>query len=181
MRPQERRARLEQLFAMVGLEARRLEEAQNALLSSRLSSLREVSAVEQAAVHKAQRDLEEARDKQRRLLRWSRELGPRTQVLVKQLGTLDSFLTQDMGRAVVWLTEALRALTKYSELRVAAAPPSTEASDEVGDGAVDETGGTTESAATSPQTRPSSVTTWTPTLSLNGATRLIQRSTCPNP
>lgn len=55
--------------------ARRLEEAQNALLSSRLSSLREVSAVEQAAVHKAQRDLEEARDKQRQL-RWSRELGP---------------------------------------------------------------------------------------------------------
>lgn len=78
--------------------------------------------------------------------------GTRTQVLVKQLGTLDSFLTQDMGRAVAWLTEALRALTKYSELRVAAAPPSTVAPEAVGDGAVVEPGGSTESAATSPQT-----------------------------
>ncbi|MBL9136306.1 MAG: hypothetical protein JNK85_10575 [Verrucomicrobiales bacterium] len=102
--------------------ARRLEEAQQALLSSRLSGLREASAVEQAAVHRAQRDLEEAREKQRRLKRWSRELGPRTQVLVKQLGTLDSFLAQDMSRAVAWLTEALRALADYSELRVGAGP-----------------------------------------------------------
>lgn len=131
--------------------ARRLEEAQNALLSSRLSSLREVSAVEQAAVHKAQRDLDEAREKQRRLSRWSRELGPRTQVLVKQLGTLDSFLTQDMGRAVVWLTEALRALAQYSELRVVAAPPSAQAPEVGGDRAGAGEAGATESAANSAQ------------------------------
>lgn len=100
---------------------RSLENAQQALLSSRLSDLREASAVEQAAVHRAQRELEEAREKQRRVRRWSRELGPRTQVLVKQLGTLDNYLTQDMTRAVAWLTDALRALAQYSELRVSAA------------------------------------------------------------
>jgi hypothetical protein len=115
--------------------ARRLEEAQQALFSSRLSSLREVSALEQAEVHKAQRELDEARDKQRRLARWRRELGPRTQVLVKQLGTLDSFLTQDMARAMAWLTEALRALAQYSELRAAAWPTSPEASRVAPDGA----------------------------------------------
>ncbi|MCC7374139.1 MAG: hypothetical protein IT581_05765 [Verrucomicrobiales bacterium] len=132
--------------------ARRLEEAQNALFSSRLSSLREVSALEQAAVHKAQRDLDEAREKQRRLSRWSRELGPRTQVLVKQLGTLDSFLTQDMGRAVAWLTEALRALAQYSELRVVAAPPSALTPEVVGDGTGAEEPGATKSAGNSAQT-----------------------------
>src|ERR1051325_7779255 len=67
----------------VRLRARKLEEAQQAVFSARLSDLREVSTAEQAAVQRAKRALAEAEEKLRLVKRWSLEFDHRVQPLVK--------------------------------------------------------------------------------------------------
>jgi hypothetical protein len=97
--------------------ARALEEAQQALLSARLSTFREATAMEQNAVHAARRALGEAEERLHRQRRWIREFGPRTDPLARQVAILDSVLSGDLGGAVAWLGEILRALEAYAELR----------------------------------------------------------------
>jgi hypothetical protein len=101
---------------------RRLEQAQQALMSARLSSLREVTAIEQSAVQRARRQLEASRERQRRTKKWSREFGPSTETLARQLTSLDSFLSQDMVKALAQLTEWTRILAEYTASRSAMAP-----------------------------------------------------------
>ena len=95
---------------------RDLDQAQQALLSARLSSLRDAATTEQAAVHRARRALERAREKNRRVKQWSRDFGPATESLVRQVAALDNFLAHDMVKAVARLTDILRQLETYSGL-----------------------------------------------------------------
>lgn len=110
--------------------ARILEEAQQALLSARISSFREATVVEQTAVHTARRALAEVEERLHRIRTWAREFGPRTDPLARQVGVLDTVLSQEAARGVAWLAEILRALEAYAELRPsasgAAAAPATE-------------------------------------------------------
>lgn len=109
--------------------SRDLEEAQQALLSARLSSFREATILEQTAVHTARRALEAAEDRLRRVRTWTREFGPRTDSLARQVGILDAVLSQELGGAVPWLTAVLGHLEAYAEVRpgggatAASAPP----------------------------------------------------------
>ena len=96
--------------------SRALEDAQQALFSARLSDLREAGAFEQAAVHRARRDLDHAEDKLRRIKRWTRELIPRTESLTRQVNALDTVFSHEMARAVAWLTEVVRHLDAYAEV-----------------------------------------------------------------
>lgn len=116
---------------------RALEEAQQTLFSARLSDLREAGAFEQAAVHRARRDLEHAEDKLRRIKRWTRELGPRTESLTRQVNALDTIFSQEMARAVAWLTEVVRHLDAYAEVRPSfeTDPPTPSAPGSEGEGA----------------------------------------------
>lgn len=102
--------------------ARALEEANQNLFSARLSSFRESTAVQQSAVHEARRSLAEAEDKLRRLRQWTRDFGPRTETLTRQILSLDNTLSQDGTRAVAWLTETLRRLEAYAESPTPAVP-----------------------------------------------------------
>ena len=97
--------------------ARILEEAQQALLSARISSFRDATVVEQTAVHTARRALTEVEDRLRRIKTWAREFGSRTDPLARQVGVLDTVVSQDAARGVAWLGEVLRALEAYTELR----------------------------------------------------------------
>ncbi len=92
-----------------------LEAAQQALLSARIATFREVTPVEQNAVHTARRSLNDAEERLRTVKRWIRELGPRTEFLARQLGSLDSALSQDVPRGIAWLTQAIHTLEAYSE------------------------------------------------------------------
>lgn len=92
-----------------------LEAAQQALLSARIATFRDATPVEQNAVHAARRSLEEAQDKLHTLKRWIREFGPRTEPLARQVGSLDSVLTQDVPRAIAWLTQVVRLLEDYAD------------------------------------------------------------------
>src|SRR5262245_40162431 len=62
-----------------------LEQAQQALFSAKLGSLSHELSLEQLAVHRAKRDLEEADTKLKVLKRWDREYDGRMQPLVKQM------------------------------------------------------------------------------------------------
>ena len=99
--------------------ARALEEAQQALFSSKLSNLREVSALEQMAVQRTKRALEEAEAKLRTLKQWNRVFDNRVGPLVKQMEKLHTVLANDMVQAVAFLTQAISTLEAYADI----APP----------------------------------------------------------
>jgi hypothetical protein len=99
--------------------SRALEEAQQALFSSKLSSFRETSASEQMAVQRAKRALDEADSKLRVLKQWSRVYDNRVDPLVKQMEKLHTVLAHDMVQAVAFLAQAVSTLDAYAEV----APP----------------------------------------------------------
>jgi hypothetical protein len=94
--------------------ARALDDAKQALFSAQVATLRGATSFEQAAVHKARQALSDAEDKLRRVKKWSREFGPRTEALTRQIGGLDSFLSHDMAKAVATLTDLVRTLEDYA-------------------------------------------------------------------
>lgn len=100
--------------------ARALEEAEAELFSSRLSSFREATAVQQLAVHKAKRALAEAEEKLDRVRKWNRDFENQADPLVKQVQGLHTFLVTDMAKAVAFLAQLIRTLEAYTE----ATPPS---------------------------------------------------------
>src|SRR5690349_3310663 len=67
-----------------------LEQAQQALFSSRLGILRKESSAEQFAVHRAKAAVAEADLKLRTVKKWSREFDGRVQPLVKQTEKLQT-------------------------------------------------------------------------------------------
>jgi len=110
-----------------------LEQAQQALFSSRVSALREASGAEQMAVQRAKRSLDEAAAKLQVLKKWNREFASQVEPLVKQLDKLHTFLSHDMLKAIAYLTQQVKTLDDYAGLTPASAsvtpppPPSGEA------------------------------------------------------
>jgi uncharacterized protein (UPF0305 family) len=99
-----------------------LEQAQQALFSARIASLREESAVEQMAFHRARRALDEAQDKLRVLKKWNREFESRVQPLVKQTEKLHTVLSSDVPQAVAYLNQVLNTLAAYAEAQLQGSP-----------------------------------------------------------
>jgi chromosome segregation ATPase len=110
---------------------KQLEEAQQALFSSRLGILKKETAVEQMAVHKAKRALEETEGKLRVLKKWVHEFDTRVQPLLKQVEKLQTVLTNDMTQALAYLSQTIQTLSAYAEVYAApeSSAPSTPASD----------------------------------------------------
>jgi hypothetical protein len=100
---------------------RALQEAQQALFSSKLASFRETSAAEQMAVQRAKRARDEAEEKLRVLKQWGRVFENRVDPLVKQMEKLHTVLAHDMVQAVAHLAQAVATLDAYAEV---AAPAS---------------------------------------------------------
>jgi vacuolar-type H+-ATPase subunit I/STV1 len=98
-----------------------LQEAQQALFSTKLSSLREAGSVEQMMVHRAKRALEEADAKLRVVKQWNRVFDNRVEPLVKQMEKLHTVLTNDMVQAAAFLAQAIDTLHAYAEITPAAA------------------------------------------------------------
>jgi hypothetical protein len=115
--------------------SRDLQEAQQALFSSRISKLREASAAEQMAVQRAKRALDEADAKLRAVKQWNRVFENRTSPLVKQMEKLHTVLAHDMVQAVAFLAQAISTLEAYADV---VPPPATGASPTGGSGAAPE-------------------------------------------
>ena len=92
-----------------------LEQAQQALFSSRLGALRKETAAEQFAVHRAKEAVVEADLKLRILKKWNRDFEGRVQPMVKQMEKLHMVLSNDMVKAVTYLNQAIKTLAAYAE------------------------------------------------------------------
>jgi hypothetical protein len=95
-----------------------LEQAQQALFSSRLGVLKRESSAEQFAVHRAKNAVAEADQKLRTIKKWDREFEGRTQPLIKQMEKLHSVFSNDMVQAVAYLTQAISTLAAYAETKL---------------------------------------------------------------
>jgi hypothetical protein len=102
------------------IRLRRLEEAKQELFTARLSPLEEANALQYMAVQKAERAVKEAEAKLAVLKRWNREMQNRTDPLTKQAEQLHGYLTGDMAKAVLHLTQVVKALEAYATVE---APP----------------------------------------------------------
>ncbi|MBI3853854.1 MAG: hypothetical protein HY298_26815 [Verrucomicrobia bacterium] len=100
---------------------RKLQEKQHELFSARMSSLREATQAENMAVLKAKRALNEAQAKLDLVKKWNRHYDNRVQPLAKDVDKLRDVLAVHMGKAVVYLTQAIRTLGDYADL----SPPET--------------------------------------------------------
>jgi len=94
-----------------------LHEAQQALFSARLGSLKQGTSSEQLLVQRAKRQVEDADTKLRVLKRWNRDYDGRVDPLVKQMEKLHTVLSNDMVKAVAYLTQAIGTLAAYSEIK----------------------------------------------------------------
>lgn len=98
------------------VRGRKLEEARAELFNAKLSQFQESTALQLMAVQRAERAAREAEAKLALLKKWDRELENRTDPLVKQVTQLHGFLTTDMGRAVAYLAQVVKALEAYADV-----------------------------------------------------------------
>ena len=96
---------------------RDLEQAEAELFSARLSRLQQATAAQYMAVHRAQHAVREAKEKQKLLKKWKRELENRTEPLAKLIDQLHGFLNSEMFRAVAYLAEVVETLQAYAEVQ----------------------------------------------------------------
>jgi hypothetical protein len=94
-----------------------LEQAQQALFSARLGVLRKETSAEQFAVHRAKAAVTQADEKLRTIKRWSRDFEGRVQPLVKQTEKLHTVFSNDMVQAIAYLTQVIRTLAAYAEIK----------------------------------------------------------------
>jgi hypothetical protein len=108
--------------------SRKLEDAQQAMFSARISNLNTASAAEQLALTRAKRAMDEAQEKLRTVKRWTRDFDSRVEPMAKQLAKLQTMLSEEMPRAVAYLTHAISSLDAYANVgqpAVAADGPAT--------------------------------------------------------
>lgn len=97
---------------------KKLEQAEQALFSARMATLREATDAETAAVHRAKRAMEEAEAKLRKVKQWSRDFDSRVEPLAKQLDQLRNMLTIDMPHAVAYLAQVIKTLSDYTGMKL---------------------------------------------------------------
>jgi hypothetical protein len=100
------------------MRTKKLERAKAELFSVSMSTLQEVSSVQQLLVHRAEAAFDEAQKKLAMLKKWDRELENRSEPLVKQVDQFQSSVSAEMPRAIAYLTQVIRSLEAYAEIRM---------------------------------------------------------------
>ena len=114
---------------------RRLGQAEAELMTSRLSALKDDHSVQQLAVKKARRMLEEAEGKLRAVRKWNREFDALVEPAARPLEALRERLDHDFPKAVATLDGMIAALGDYAGREPGAALPRPGRSGEEGGGA----------------------------------------------
>ena len=99
-----------------------LDQANQELLSAKLSGLRDSTTTQEAAVRKAKHALAEAEEKLRAVKIWARDYDHQLDPLTKRLESLRRYLNTDLPKAIAYLLKAQQTLESYSE---SAPPPNT--------------------------------------------------------
>jgi len=100
------------------MRAKKLELAKAELFSVSMSKFQEVSSAAQLMMHRAEAAVDEAQKKLSVLKKWDNELGNRSEPLIKQVDQFQSFVTAEMPRAIAYLTQVIRSLEAYAEIRM---------------------------------------------------------------
>lgn len=104
--------------------ARKHDDAKQALFSARISNMSEATSAEQVAVTRTKRALDDAETKLRIVKRWTRDFDSRVEPIAKQLEKLQTMLSEEMPRAVAYLTHTVNTLDAYANVTPPAAPES---------------------------------------------------------
>ena len=94
--------------------AQKLQDAQQAVFSAELASLREVSTAERMMVQKAKRALTDAEDKLALVKKWNRNFTNQVEPLAKQLEKLQIVLTNTLPQAIAHLGQMVKTLDEYA-------------------------------------------------------------------
>jgi hypothetical protein len=105
------------------LRSRKLEEARAELFAATLSKLQQSSAIQVMNVQRAERAVREAEGKLNMLRKWSRDLEPKTTMLLKQAEQFQSYLAADMPRAIALLDNFIQSLETYADIAPAQPEP----------------------------------------------------------
>jgi hypothetical protein len=95
-----------------------LDQAQQELLTAKLSAWRDNVVREKMAARKARAALDEAAEKLRNVRRWVKNYEPAMDPLLKKLETLRGVLDNDLPLAGAFLVQAQRTLETYAETRL---------------------------------------------------------------
>jgi hypothetical protein len=91
-----------------------LAQAEQELLSAKLSGLRDNLVIQQNAVRKAKAALVEAEEKLRCVKRWNRDFDSAADPLAKRLEGLRQYLDFELPNGITFLVQAQRALDAYT-------------------------------------------------------------------
>ncbi|MDB6030656.1 MAG: hypothetical protein JWM16_994 [Verrucomicrobiales bacterium] len=93
-----------------------LEQAKQALSSARIAVFQKDATLEQMAVQRAKRAVEEAEAKLKIIKIWNRDFDAKVEPLARQLERLHTFLSHDIVQAGAYLARAITTLQAYADL-----------------------------------------------------------------
>jgi DNA repair exonuclease SbcCD ATPase subunit len=94
---------------------RLLDQAEQELLSAKLSNLRDNISAQQNAVRKAREAVDHAEKKLRAVKKWSRDFEADVGPLIKRIDSLRQVLDFDLPKGVAFLLQAQKTLEGYTE------------------------------------------------------------------
>lgn len=106
------------------LRWRKLEEARAELFTATLSKVQEASSLHTMAVQRADRAVRECESKLAVLRKWTRDLGDKTDPLVKQISQFETFLTTELPKAIAYLDRVIESIEAYADVARAKVEPS---------------------------------------------------------
>lgn len=113
--------------------SRKVEQMHSEYYNARMSSFRGAATQEQQAYNKARRDLHEAEDKYKRVKKWTRDFDTIVGPVERKLDKARYMIAQDGPKSVALLSELVRSLSDYAEVRgmaMKSAPRATEEEEE---------------------------------------------------
>ncbi|HEY2344237.1 MAG TPA: hypothetical protein VGH90_14430 [Chthoniobacteraceae bacterium] len=92
-----------------------LDQAEQELLSAKLSGLKDSSTLQQRQVAKAKAAMAEAEEKLRNIKKWNRDFDHTIDPMMKKLDGMRQYLDHDLPKALAFLLQAQRTLEAYTE------------------------------------------------------------------
>lgn len=102
---------------------RKLEQAEQELYSSRLSTLQDASTEAQMNVRRANRAIEEVEEKIRLIKKWARDYDSTVEPLARKLDALQDLVTTKYPKAVNHLVRTIETLESYAQVSLQSTDP----------------------------------------------------------
>ncbi|MDE0570294.1 MAG: hypothetical protein OSB44_06395 [Verrucomicrobiales bacterium] len=102
---------------------RKLEQAEQELYSSRLSTLQDASTEAQMNVRRANRAIEEVEEKIKLIKKWARDYDSIVEPLARKLDTLQDLVTTKYPKAINYLVRTIETLESYAQVSLQSNDP----------------------------------------------------------